>query len=115
MELKEKWGLKEGWCWNDNKSIARECLLLKKAAENSEHLCMEKYGISWYKNFSETDPNKEELKVGEFAYFWDNDGLKAEMVRYSRLILIDNAATFKYRTSVNTRYEFCSHINPLLK
>lgn len=117
MELKEKWGLREGWCWDDDVNKAQECLLVLSSigSKYNYHCKIDGNDIIWYKNFSETDPNKEELKVGEFAYFWDEGWLVQEFLVFSKLSSILDGKINKYVTTDSTCYKFCSHINPLLK
>ena len=60
MEL-EKWGMKEGWCWNDDKKEAKKCILIKEYKNNStlKFCCKILNGdVLSCRNFSETDPNE---------------------------------------------------------
>lgn len=116
MELKEKWGLREGWCWHDDKSEAQECLLIEINYINlaTPYLCIiSKNVLESFENFSETDP-REELKVGKFAYFWDDGWLVQEFVVFSKLTSILDGKINKY-VSKDGVYKNCSHINPLIK
>lgn len=92
QEIKEKYGIepvmKEGWCWDDDKTIAKKCLCLYKDLDGDYiFYCYLEYSDieSYYKNFSETDPNIIEPKVGDWGWF-SNTGSKRLI--YDKLIII---------------------------
>ena len=119
MEL-EKWGMKEGFCWDDDKTKAIECVFIDKDLMDkySQFLCKTIDGVLLrLKNFSETDPNEEELIIGEFAYFWDEGWLEDECIVYGKLYNINTNCAFPYTNKGSNRaysYKYCSHKNPLL-
>jgi hypothetical protein len=116
MEL-EKWGIKEGWCWNDDKKEAKKCILIKEYKNNStlKFCCKILNGdVLSCRNFSETDPNAEDLIVGEFAYFWDEGWLEGETVMIAKLAEINKGKVYRYIIKNGDAYQYCSHKNPLL-
>jgi len=116
MEL-EKWGLKEGFCWDDDKTKAIECVFIDKDLMDkySQFLCKTIDGVLLrFKNFSETDPNEEELIIGEFAYFWDEGWLEEFHVEYGKLEFINTKHPLPFKIKNWGDFRYCSHKNPLL-
>lgn len=79
-QIKEKYGIepimKEGWCWDDDKGKAEKCFCLGKVNRENSPFLIYLSDINYtatFQNFSETNPNIKEPKVGDWGWFWNEN------------------------------------------
>ena len=81
-EIKEKYGIepimKEGWCWdddNDKETLKRWYCVYKDSDDEFSYNCILELNNAnaSYTNFSDTDPNIIEPKVGDWGWFWNDE------------------------------------------
>lgn len=76
-QIKQKYGieliLKEGWCWDGDRTKAEKCFCVAKYDGSYPYeCCFENHSSDFFYNFSETNPNSKEPQIGDWGWFWDD-------------------------------------------